>query len=392
MDPDGFDAFAKVIAAPAARRVVLRGLFGTLLGGVLAHLGPGQAEGARCRPLGRSCRRQPGQARPRCCSGSRCNGTACVCRPGFKRCRARCIRRNRCCTTRQCPGDQVCRRQRCGCQPGLRPCAGACIPPDACCTAAECPPDQVCTGQHLCAPAGCSINQQCASGVCACLESPEAGTCQQRGFIQPFDTNLAGWYAEENGVFAPPETGNTVTLANGGAIIGKRQGNDRVALTTWGGYSSVWPAGGFTTQIEIFLDASITAANTFFYYEVLALTTSCAYHREFGMSAGTNADGATFCVSGTTSPHLPCDATLHPYIVTASGWYRFRHDFREAAGILEVTMSLLDTSDTLLGSWVISDPNDTIGPSGVVGGNGSGSFPIQGFPQLPVRNSSRLNR
>ena len=99
-------------------------------------------------------------------------------------------------------------------------------------------------------------------------------------------------------------------------------------LTKWGGYNSKWPAGGYTTQLDIYLDAAYATANadtyggnmacllppgdatepackgTRFDYSSAINNTSGTHLRDFGFNVSTGLAGDTcsgFIVIGTTN-------------------------------------------------------------------------------------------
>jgi hypothetical protein len=77
---------------------------------------------------------------------------------------------------------------------------------------------------------------------------------------------------------------------------------------------------------------------------------------------------------------FPKNPGRDPFAITATGWYEFRHIFRDNAGVLAVDLEIRDDSDTLLHGWTLSDATDLIGVT--VGGNRYGWFVIQEFPVL----------
>lgn len=379
MDGNQFDVLTRSIAKRLSRRLTFKALTAGLAAGALSQAEVEPADAARCRPPGKSCKRQRGKPRPKCCAGSVCRGNRCQCKGGRQQCGNKCITRRQCCRNSECANNQICRNNRCRCRNGRKLCQGACIANSQCCAA------------------------DCATGTCTCTQAgrpvaPGANECQQPEFEQDFTENLDGWYAYDarTSDYLPPQIGGTMTLKNNEAVI--KPGifdpdEDLTAMSTLGGYSNVWPEGGFTTELDIYLDTEFPDPGTHFSYDVGVRSTSCSLQNEFMMNGGTGSgeNAGKYCVSGADGGAAtnPCTYDDH-YEVTTSGWYRFRHEFRNNGGTLQVTMKLLDTNNKELASWVAENDADTIGPGGDVGGNAFQWFPRQHFPDgLRIRNSRR---
>ena len=185
-------------------------------------------------------------------------------------------------------------------------------------------------------------------------------------------------------------------------------------LTSWGGYNSTWPVGGYTTQVDVYLDTAYATANpdsyggnmacllppadatdvnckgTRFDYSSAINNTSGAHLRDFGfnVSTGLAGDNCTgFMVIGTTNvdriganPNGP-DGRCIP----ASGWYTFKHTFSEDAGFLKVLMQVIPASG---GAATASFTISGIDPIGTVGCNRYGWFTNQEIWGLPIDNAS----
>jgi hypothetical protein len=96
-----------------------------------------------------------------------------------------------------------------------------------------------------------------------------------------------------------------------------------------------------------------------------------------------------FSGSNNTGPSNsdPKNPFRNPIAVSQTGWYTFTHDFHDnGLGILEVELSLLDSSAAVLGSWTLSDLTDVIGVT--VGGNRYGLLLNNEIPNLAFDNSS----
>jgi hypothetical protein len=163
--------------------------------------------------------------------------------------------------------------------------------------------------------------------------------------------------------------------------------------TNWGGYSSIFPTGGYTTSVDIYLD--VTWASTHldkrFDWASAVNNTSGSHQRDFVFNAGTEPTG--FVISGSNNstrcgafPGNPGNLPVH---VMVSGWYTFEHTFTGVTGgPLTVFMRVVNKStNAVVGAWVRSDPMDIIGVT--VGGNRYGWFVQNEIDQLAIDNSRR---
>lgn len=187
---------------------------------------------------------------------------------------------------------------------------------------------------------------------------------------------------------------NGVTSKTGGFHAEAVAGN----FTRWGGYSSTFPASGYTTSIDIYLDVNGAYSNdTRFDYTSAINQPDGNHRRDFIFNAGFYNDGVApgtgnrFVVGASNnSGQPPKNPGGDPFVVTSSGWYTFQHRFyNNGFGVLAVQMNLLDASGNVLKTWTRSNASDIIGTT--VGGNRYGWFPIMDFPYLAIDNSVRAN-
>jgi hypothetical protein len=227
----------------------------------------------------------------------------------------------------------------------------------------------------------CEANTECCSGACTCTSSSsntEFGQCQVP-FAQDFSSNTDGW----SGVSQHDGLGDVL---------------DSDAFTRWGGYSNVFPANGYTTTLDIYLDLAVAGNDTRFDWDSAVSTVDCRFLRDFVFNVGFyTADevdcqvgsGNRFVISAsnnaTRSGADPCNTGHDPITITSSGWYTFTHRFENHDGVLVGTLTVQGASVSQ--SWRLSDAGDLIGS--VVGGNRYGWFPLEEFPLLKIDNSTR---
>jgi hypothetical protein len=252
-----------------------------------------------------------------------------------------------------------------------------------------------------------------------------------------FEIDTAGWLnafggtitREASGFTNPGGYASTVPSATGGfharldrtECFGETGAGGETAhcygpLTRWGGYNTKWPVGGYTTQLDIYLDAAYATANPdtyggniaclvppgnaaeptckgtrFDYTSAINNNSETPTHlRDFGFNVSTGLAGdncSGFTVIGTTNvDRIGADPNGpgHQCIPT-SGWYTFKHTFSEDAGYLKVLMQIIPVSG---GPATASFTITGIDPIGTVGCNRYGWFSNQEIWGLAIDNAS----
>lgn len=289
----------------------------------------------------------------------------------------------------------------------------------------NCGDDRVCNNGRCvdgCGSTGnaCAINDECCSGVCACgdptgwARKPDDNTCWPETYSQGFEQNLDGWYDfrnqfdsntdPQNRVFPPQETIERVcdpangVSANGGECFALvKAGNayppveDLTALTTFAGFSNVFPVNGFQTSIDIYLDAAAAEDDQRFAYSVAKVRSDCEWGGDFIFHVGKV--GGDFCIRGgtdldTINGPAPCTTVggnvPEELEANAEGWYTFTHDFQQVGGVVQVTMKVFDPAGAEVGEWT---PTPDVPQAD--GGNRYGWFPWNDFDDLPIDNVDR---
>ena len=212
-------------------------------------------------------------------------------------------------------------------------------------------------------------------------------------FSQDFQVDTSGWFPsdtdtvnqEPDGYMSPVPYASGVTSASPTEHARLRRGACEVEMsgigesvfcigpfTRWGQYNSTW-LGGYTTQVDVYLDVAYALANPdSIPGNIGCLTanssdTSCPGTR-FDYSSAINDPSGNFLEDfafnvGTGNPELftPCPSNPGGFVVTAStnlfrsgvniydpshdsiciansGWYTFKHTFKEFEGSLQVLM------------------------------------------------------
>jgi hypothetical protein len=186
------------------------------------------------------------------------------------------------------------------------------------------------------------------------------------------------FHAEADSVAAPGTTGDS---------------------THFGGYESTFPAGGYTTSMDVYLDVSAANANdTRFDWSSAINKPDGTHRRDFVFNAGfyNDADatgsGPRFVINASTnatrSGAFPKNSGS--FSIFTTGWYTFEHHFYKiAGGVLAVDLRITELDGTVLKTWTRSDATDIIGTT--VGGHRYGWLVIQEFPILAIDNVSLLS-
>jgi len=207
-------------------------------------------------------------------------------------------------------------------------------------------------------------------------------------FFQGFETDSSGWTSATRVASGT----NGVTSKTGNYHAEDSGGN---AYTQWGGYTDEFPANGYMTSIDIYLDPAAGAPNDTRFDWTSAINMPDGNHRrDFAFNAGFYNDtdatgtGPRYVISASNNTgranSFPKNPGRDPFTITAAGWYTFQHSFRDnGSGVLAVDLSILDAGGNVLHTWTLSDPSDVIGTT--VGGNrygwfaGSNEFPFLAF-------------
>lgn len=208
-------------------------------------------------------------------------------------------------------------------------------------------------------------------------------------YFNGFETDTFDW----SGADRVPSGTNGVTSATGAFHAETDDG----AFTRWGGYSDEFPASGYTTSLDIYLDPASGATNDTRFDWTSAINNPAGTHRrDFAFNGGYYDDatapgsGPRFVFSASNNTgrgnSFPKNPGRAPIAITDAGWYTFQHDFRDnGSGVLAVDLSIRNSNGAVVGTWTLSDPSDVIGVT--VGGNRYGWFATNEFSFLAFDNA-----
>lgn len=160
------------------------------------------------------------------------------------------------------------------------------------------------------------------------------------------------------------------------------------SFTRYGGYSSVFPIGGYTTTVDVYLNMAAVGPGIQADWSSAISQPNGTHRRDFIFSFGDDGAGGFAISASNTAPGWPANPARDPLSISASGWYTLKHTFYDSgSGVLAVDMSVLDAGGTVLKTWTLTDPSDVIGST--VGGNRYGWLVTNGFAFLALDNVTR---
>jgi len=266
-------------------------------------------------------------------------------------------------------------------------------------------------------------------------------------YSNDFETDTAGWFTDFGGTITqqgdgyvnPPSPGGyasdissaggthharldrTTCVTDSSGSIGPAV-NCSGPFTRWGGYGSTW-YGGWTTQVDIYLDAAHAQANadstsgnlaaltsnptnpdvkgTRFDYTSAVNNAAGGFMRDFGFNVATGPDlhGNLTCTgwiatAGNNVNRSGADAynpAFNPQCIPDSGWYTFKHTFYADGNNLKALMEIVDVdTSAVVADWIVTSGDLIVGSdaSHSVGCNRYGWFTNQEIWGLPIDNAS----
>jgi len=173
------------------------------------------------------------------------------------------------------------------------------------------------------------------------------------------------------------------------------------SFSRWGGYN--YGAGNnvatmfreYTTSIDIFLNVDGGWANDKRFDFDSAISNSLGgFKRDFifnggfyndatGPGANTNRFVITASNNSQPSGANARNPDRNPIIIDDTGWYTFQHHFYNNGGVLAADLSIYTAGSTLVNTWTLSDPSDSIAG---IGGNRYAWFTDNDFGTLAIDN------
>ena len=136
---------------------------------------------------------------------------------------------------------------------------------------------------------------------------------------------------------------------------------------------AVWPAEGYLTQTDVYLDPAAMAAGDGFDLSVSSANKAGDFLRDFVFHVGMTSDNQLLVNADNNSYGSVNEYVLRtggdgtPATITDAGWYTFQHVFHDAGdGTLAVDMRVLDAAGNEVFSIIRNNPTDVI--ADVVGG------------------------
>lgn len=191
-------------------------------------------------------------------------------------------------------------------------------------------------------------------------------------YDQGFEYDTSEWQTL-GGTFTKTPSGSPTSSS--GSFHGSVSGD---VFTRWGGYRSSFPVGGYTTQVDIYLDTSVSdgtlkridfssainnTSGTHLRDLVTHIGTVPSTPGKFSIGASNNAETGT---NDAGDRHI----TSQYASIEATGWYTISQRFYDNNGQLSVEFKITDKSGLVIGSKTISNTDSMSN----VGGNRYGWF------------------
>lgn len=230
------------------------------------------------------------------------------------------------------------------------------------------------------------------------VSAAQAGVLYSNGF----ETNVTDWNAFGGSFIASRvSSGTNGVTSQSGSFHAENSATG--SASRWGGYN--FGAGNavptafqeYWTEVGIYLDVGGGWANNTRFDFSSAINNSAGTHnRDFIFnggfyndndgSPGTGLNRFIFSASNNTQPGSAYakNPAKAPIAITASGWYTFQHHFYDNGGQLAADLFIINSSNTPVGMWTLSDPTDLIAG---IGGNRYGWFDYNQFSTLAFDNA-----
>jgi hypothetical protein len=195
-----------------------------------------------------------------------------------------------------------------------------------------------------------------------------------------FESDTDGWNDFSGGTITQVTTntdGVVSQCGDGHAVV------DGPVFTRWGGYANTFPTGGYTTEVDVYLDMTESDGSPdkgFDFSSAINTTDENVHRRDFIIHLETDStqSGVWLVDASNNAPGNPSGSS-DAVEITTTGWYTLQAYFYDSGvGVLAVDLNVIErSSNTTIFSETRSDPSDVIGST--VGGNRYGWFTSQRF-------------
>jgi hypothetical protein len=201
-------------------------------------------------------------------------------------------------------------------------------------------------------------------------------------YSQGFESDTAGWTDNVSdpgsgygGITRVASGTNTITSQSGNFHAELTNVDSTGAYTNFGGYSGVW-AGGYTSNISVYLNPALMGADGGFDYSVAMNNQSNTFLRDFVFHVTNDASTGSLLANvdngSSDNPSTVLENQAGTVTLSAVGWYTLRSTMYDNSGALAVEMQILDPANAVVFDSTLSNPADLIAT--VVGGNRYGWF------------------
>jgi len=213
-----------------------------------------------------------------------------------------------------------------------------------------------------------------AAAVLVGLTGAEAGAATI--FAQGFETDTSGWLGDGDPGTWP--WGTITRVPSGGGTLGVPSASGSFhaevtmssvgssgAATRYGGYSSVWPAGGFRQSLDIYIDPDQGNVGDGWFIDSALYDNSGAWLEAGGIGARKTAEGVWSLVADEDGAGYPLDTDPSTDLdITSAGWFTIVSEWKEEAGQVARWTYVYDSGGNLLYSDTLPHPRPDLSEVG----------------------------
>lgn len=174
-----------------------------------------------------------------------------------------------------------------------------------------------------------------------------------KAWQQGFQLGTEGWSDGDDspgfGSIDQVDSGTDGIMSSAGRAHATVEGTASGPFSFFAGVADKWPNGGWTAELDVYLDPSWSAGEGFD-YSVASAGTDGAHQRDFIFHVTKDNSTGKLLVAGSNNTNFAPRQDLeniNHFEVTDAGWYTLRHVFRNDGGFLFVDMELVQNGQVL---------------------------------------------
>jgi len=189
------------------------------------------------------------------------------------------------------------------------------------------------------------------------------------GFSNGFEVNTTGWNDFGGALDATRVPSGTNGVPSATGSFHAESSLNGGAAGRLGGYGCCFPAAGFSSSVDIYLDFALAdGLDKRFNYSMAINQTNCGHLSDFVLSLGTRPGfpGEWIASASQNCPGWPSNPGRNPQVIASgTGWYTVKYIFTNEAGFLDVDIEMKNSSNFVVGYWdvpTLYDPGSGLTP------------------------------